>query len=131
MKTKISIIVLSLLLIIGFTSCNDWLDLRPESEIILDEFWKSESDVDAVLAACYRGLTEDAVVYRMIVWGELRSDNIVEGSGFPNERKDIGKILDGELLSTNGYSSWASYYTVINYCNTLLYYAPFVGLPIF
>ena len=126
MKTKISIIVLSLLLIIGFTSCNDWLDLRPESEIILDEFWKSESDVDAVLAACYRGLTEDAVVYRMIVWGELRSDNIVEGSGFPNERKDIGKILDGELLSTNGYSSWASYYTVINYCNTLLYYAPFV-----
>lgn len=126
MKRKISIIGLSLLLILGITSCNDWLDLRPESEIILDEFWQSESDVDAVLAACYRGLTEDAVIYRMIIWGELRSDNMIEGSGFPNERKDIGKILDGELLSTNSYNSWASFYTVINYCNTLLYYAPYV-----
>jgi len=126
MKRKISIIGLSLLLIFGITSCNEWLDLRPESEIILDEFWQSESDVDAVLAACYRGLTEDDVIYRMIIWGELRSDNMIEGSGFPNERKDIGKILEGELLSTNAYSSWASYYAVINYCNTLLYYAPYV-----
>lgn len=127
MKRKISIIGLSLLLVFGITSCNEWLDLRPESEIILDEFWQSESDVDAVLAACYRGLTEDDVVYRMIVWGELRSDNMIIGSSIDRDKRyGIQKILEGELLSSNAYSSWASFYSVINYCNTLLYYAPYV-----
>jgi hypothetical protein len=126
MKKKIFYIALSIVLLSGLTGCTDWLDLRPESEIILDEYWMSEGDVEAVLTACYRGLTEDAVIYRMIVWGELRSDNMVAGSGFPNERYDMQRILDGDLVSTNAYNGWGSYYAVINYCNTLLKYAPLV-----
>ena len=57
-----------LLLVVIFTSlvgCNEWLNLKPESEIILDEYWQNESDVDFVLSACYRGLTEESVIYRM------------------------------------------------------------------
>jgi len=126
MKRKILYIALSVVLLTVMTGCEKWLDLKPESEIILDEYWMSESDVDAVLASCYRGLTEDAVIYRMIVWGELRSDNMVEGSGFPNERYDMYRILNGDLVSTNSYCSWGSFYAVINYCNTLLHYAPLV-----
>ncbi|HRZ96401.1 MAG TPA: RagB/SusD family nutrient uptake outer membrane protein [Paludibacter sp.] len=126
MKKKILNIAITFALLTGVTSCTDWLDLRPESEIILDEYWMSEADVEGVLSACYRGLTEDAVIYRMMIWGELRSDNIVAGSGFPNERFDIQRILDGDLVSTNSYNSWGSFYTVINYCNTLLEYAPLV-----
>ncbi len=126
MKKKILNIAITLVLLAGVTSCTDWLDLRPESEIILDEYWMSEADVEGVLSACYRGLTEDAVIYRMIVWGELRSDNIVAGSGFPNERYDMQRILDGDLVSTNAYNSWGAFYSVINNCNTLLEYAPLV-----
>lgn len=126
MKRTISIISLSILLMLGWSGCNEWLDLRPESEIILDEFWQSEQDVESVLASCYRGLTEDAVVYRMMVWGELRSDNLIAGRGFPNERFDMSRILIGDIISTNTYASWAAYYSIINYCNNLLYYAPYV-----
>lgn len=114
------------LIAISFTACDEWLDLKPESEIILDEFWQTEADVESVLAACYRGMIEDAVIYRMMVWGELRSDNVVNGRSFPNARYDMQKIIEGDITATNSYSSWGAFYSVINYCNNLLYYAPLV-----
>lgn len=123
-KRNILKIAVAVLVLFSTTGCTEWLDLKPESEIILDEYWQSESDVQAVLASSYRGLTEEAVIYRMIVWGELRSDNFISGSGFPNVRYDMQRILDGDILATNGYCSWGSFYSVINYCNTLLHYAP-------
>jgi len=61
MKTMIkryiqkSVALMSLVVVAGlFSSCDEWLDLKPESEIILDEYWQSEADVEAVLASCYR-----------------------------------------------------------------------------
>ncbi len=125
MKTKI-IIFSFFVALLSFSACTEWLNTKPESEIILEEYWKSESDVQAVLAACYRGLTEPGVIYRMIVWGELRSDNMINGSGFPSELYDMQRILEGNLTTVNTYASWGSFYTVINYCNTLLHYAPTV-----
>ena len=78
MKQKFIIIGL-LVAMISLPACSDWLNTKPESEIILEDFWRSESDVQAVLAACYKGMTESSVVYRMIAWGELRSDNMISG----------------------------------------------------
>ena len=126
MKRKLSIISFVVLLLFSGTSCTDYLTLKPESEIVLENYWQTESDVESVLAACYRGLTEDAVISRMIVWGELRSDNMVAGTGFPTVRYDMQRILDGNLTPANVYCSWGSFYSVINYCNTLLHYAPTV-----
>lgn len=124
MKKYIIKTVIAVFLLTGISGCTDWLDLKPESEIILDDFWQSESDVQSVIASCYRGLTEDAVIYRMMVWGELRSDNLTEGAGIASSRYDMRRILEGDLLSSNAYSSWGAFYSVINYCNTILKYAP-------
>lgn len=30
-------------------ACSEWLDLRPESEIVLDDYWQTESQATAVL----------------------------------------------------------------------------------
>ena len=38
--------------------------------------------------------------------------------------RDMAKILNVDVLPTNSYCKWGSFYTIINYCNTLLYYAP-------
>lgn len=121
MKNKIAILGLSVLMLMGVTSCTEWLTIKPESQIILDEYWQTETDVQAVLAACYRGLTRDDNVNRMIVWGELRSDNVISGMDLET---NTNNILTGNITSSNAYCSWSSFYTVINYCNTLLYYAP-------
>jgi len=116
-------IVLSVLLVFGLESCNSWLDLKPESEIVLEDFWQNETQATSVLAAGYRGLTSDGCMERMIVWGELRSDNVDEGI---DTRDAILKVLSTNITPTNPYADWSSFYSVINYCNTFLHFAPSV-----
>lgn len=117
---KIAIYIFTILAV-SLSSCSDWLDLRPESEVVLEDFWQTESQATAVLSSCYRGLQQDACVERMIVWGELRSDNLGKGN-IGND--DLIKILNVNLTPTNSYANWGSFYSVINYCNTFLHFAP-------
>ena len=112
---------ISLVLLVSLSSCTDWLDLRPESEVVLEDFWQTESQATAVLSSCYRGLQSDACVERMLIWGELRSDNLVAGNSI---NTDLLKIINVNITSTNYYTNWAPFYSVINYCNTFLYFAP-------
>jgi len=120
---KINIVRLSLLslFVLGTTSCTSWLDILPEGEIILDEYWQTESEAEAVLAACYRGMIETDYTRRMLVWGEGRSDNFNSGTTILT---DLYKTLNQELEPTNTFTDWSSFYSVINYCNTFLKYAP-------
>ena len=120
MKKILSILYLAGLIVLSSGS-NDWLDVRPESEIVLDDFWQNESQVNQVLAACYRSITEVDVMSRMLVWGELRSDNVTYGRGMPS---DMYKMLNVDISAENIYCRWGSLYTVINNCNNFLYYAP-------
>lgn len=121
MKHILSILLIGIfsLFIVG---CEDWLTLRPESDIVLEDFWNNESEVSQVLASCYRSLTEGDVVERFLIWGEARSDNIVLGRG--GNEHDLQRLLDGDLSLNNGYAGWGGFYRTINYCNTFLQYAP-------
>lgn len=33
------------------SSCSDWLDLLPKNEQVIDAYWKSKEDVEAVIAS--------------------------------------------------------------------------------
>ena len=103
------------------SSCNGWLDIRPENQTVLEDYWQSESQATQVLSSCYRGLTTDACIDRMIVWGELRSDNLTVGSSVTS---DIAKILNVNITPTNAYADWGVFYSTINFCNTFLHFAP-------
>lgn len=111
------------MILIGTSSCTSWLDLRPEGEMVLDEYWQTESEAEAVMAACYRALIEKDCTTRMLAWGELRSDNVVEGN---NILYEVTQTLKQEIEPTNVFSKWNSFYTIINYCNTFIKYAPTV-----
>lgn len=117
-QTKILLIAISLLLIY---SCDDWLDVQPESEVVLEDFWQSESHVNQMLATCYKSLTEGDAISRMLVWGELRSDNVTYGTDVPDH---MYKIINIDITPTNDYCKWGAFYTTINYCNIFLHYAP-------
>lgn len=119
MKKQITILSVILAIFIG-TSCTNWLDIRPESQIVLDDYWQNESHVTQVLASCYRSMTESSVIRRMIVWGEVRSDNVIEGS---NTESNIARILDVDINASNSYANWGPMYTVINYCNNFMHFA--------
>lgn len=106
------------------TSCDDFLSLEPQNEIVLENYWTEEADVNSVLNGCYAALETPDCIRRMIVWGETRSDNMTNGSGMPN---DIQQIFKENILETNDYTKWKCFYDVINRCNTVIYYAPDVN----
>ncbi|MBN2765680.1 MAG: RagB/SusD family nutrient uptake outer membrane protein [Paludibacteraceae bacterium] len=121
-RIKIYFYTLAFLLsTVMLSSCGDWLDVRPESETVLEDYWQTESQANSVLMAAYRGMIRDGFMERVMVWGELRSDNIVEGNGING---DMQRILDVNLTPTNNLANWGDFYSVVNYCNTFLYYAP-------
>ena len=106
------------------TSCDDFLTITPQNEIVLETFWTEEADVVSVLNSCYAQLESTDCLQRMIVWGETRSDNMIDGTGGGN---DLRQIFKENLLETNSFTKWECFYQCINRCNTVLHYAPEVN----
>ncbi|WP_221658846.1 RagB/SusD family nutrient uptake outer membrane protein [Bacteroides salyersiae] len=123
MKTKKYILCIAMTALLGgtLTSCEDWFNIHPKSETIFDDFWKDESDVLSMVGSCYRGMNETGFIERLIVWSEVRSDNVKAGPGVSDPIKDM---LNINLNSSNTYTYWGEYYSVINYCNTVIKFAP-------
>lgn len=108
----------------GLQSCSDFLSIEPQNEIVRENYWTEEKDVVSVLNSCYSQLESQDCIRRMIVWGELRSDNMTTGSGTYN---NMQQIIKENILETNDYTNWQSFYQVINQCNTILHDAPRVN----
>lgn len=104
------------------TSCD--VELMPLNEVVLENYWTEKTDVENVLNSCYTAMQSSTWMERVLVWGEVRSDNIDVGPDVPN---GIKNIIKGNLVYTNDMCKWGSLYNVINYCNTLIYYAPKVA----
>ena len=121
MKNYFKILIASALFLAGASSCSNWLEVLPENQMILEQYWKTESDAQGVLSACYRGLIENDITYRMLIWGEMRSDNVIKAA---NNDENINKILGQEITPNNVNCSWGGFYSIINNCNTFLRYAP-------
>ena len=117
-KTFAGILPATLLLMTALCSCSDFLSIEPQNEIVLENYWTEEADVNSVLNSCYAQLESADCVNRMLVWGELRSDNMTNGSG---TAYNLQQILKENILETNGYTNWQSFYNVINRCNTVIY----------
>lgn len=106
-----------------FTSCDDFLTIQPLNDIVLENYWTEEKDVTSVLNSCYAQLETPDCISRMIAWGEMRSDNMTNGSSTPF---NITQVFKENILETNNFTVWQSFYTVINRCNTVIHYAPIV-----
>lgn len=114
-----------LLAALTLTACNEWLELTPDDSTVEEEFWQNGNQVESVVRACYRYMQEDNVIQRIILWGELRSDEVQNGSSISVNETDI---VNANVKSNNVYCNWASFYTVINYCNNVLEKAPNVRM---
>lgn len=106
----------------GVSSCS--LDMLPLNDVVLENYWTDKSDVESVVSACYGGVLSSDYLSKIIAWGESRSDNTAVGPQCPDALKFLMK---GSIKTTNEYSNWAPIYSVINRCNTVLYYAPQVA----
>ena len=88
-----------------FISCSDFLEIEPLNDIVLNNFWNEKADVDGIIAGCYSGMQSDAMIRRMIIWGEARSENIGAGLNSTND-DNLLNVLNENIMATNGYTSW-------------------------
>ena len=108
------------------SSCGDFLELEPQNETVLENFWNEKTDVESVIAGCYSQLQSEAIISRMMIWGEYRSENVVYTDA-DHKDHNLEKVLKENLTANNGYTKWEEFYSVINKCNTILKYAPGVA----
>ncbi len=121
MKRVIKNILICAVLGVSLASCDDFFDLRPTNEMVLDEFWQTESDVLSVTGACYRAMQQPGFMQRLMIWGEFRGDNVILGNNVGTDLNYIGTL---NILPSNGYAYWGDFYNVINLCNTVERFAP-------
>ncbi len=59
----------------------------------------------------------------LFIWGEGRGDMVAPGFRASADEQDIVNL---NMLSTNSFTNWRSFYQTINYCNTVIDQAPAV-----
>ena len=121
-----AILMSAALAVCSFSGCEDFLDIKPLNDIVLENFWDEKSDVDNMISGCYSTMQSGDFVYRLMVWGEVRSDNIVAGNNV-NTNVDLSNIFQENLRANNSYTKWEKFYSVINSCNLIIKYAPQVA----
>ena len=119
-KSGVSFHVTLFTLLFTLSGCSDYLDVLPLNEVVLENYWTKKDDVTSVLNGCYESLTSEGSLERMGIWGELRSENLVQGGNLDNKYVEI---LKENILPTNDLTKWEDFYRTINRCNILLNYA--------
>lgn len=126
MSVKYTYKLLFIAMLLSCTACEDWLALEPQDAITRQEFWKTKEQVQAAMIGCYASLlgttdNQRSIAESMFLWGEMRGDMVV-----PNTRASSSEveIVNGNILATNDITTWRSFYKTINYCNTLIKFAP-------
>lgn len=117
---KCKYLILAILLL--SVSCDDFLDLEPENDLIKQEYWNTKEDVISVMAAAYSALR--STTEKSFILGEIRADMIVLTGGTFSK---YDRIAQSDITSTNDAVSWADYYKAINLANTVMFFVPIVS----
>lgn len=121
---KISkILSLGLLLLgVGLTSCDDFLDIVPESTASAEQFYKNESDINNGVIACYAKLQSgDLYGGDLITLMETRSDNVEDQNPGGNAGRDynVDKFIAGADNAVF-HDVWKASYNNVMRCNKVL-----------
>ncbi|MBQ9363111.1 MAG: RagB/SusD family nutrient uptake outer membrane protein [Bacteroidaceae bacterium] len=117
MKKYIYIILSSILAV----SCVDTA-LPPYDRTVDDDFWKTKSDVSLMVNGAYAQMLSSSLLTDLIVWGDFRSDELVQSSGILSGSvyEALRQIGTANIETTNTYTNWQPFYSVINYCNIVI-----------
>lgn len=118
MKTLKTIFHLFIAIVLSLSSCSDFLDLKPISDISVDDFYKTQSQIELATIGLY-GTLQDVYVSDYIDFAELPSDNIFTvNSG----TSDGGQFDKFSFSTMNGSieTMWMDTYSSIFQANEVL-----------
>ena len=116
---KIKYFILTIITVMIF-SCEDDLNVVPQSVITTASMWQSEGDASAAMYGAFAQF-RSALNDDYIRWGGYRTGFYGDALGSQVSYQDMYlNSLDDEDSGTN----WAGLYTTINDCNLILKYVP-------
>lgn len=108
------------LLVIGLTSCVDTIIL-PNDKTVEEDFWKTKGDVKLMVNGAYSSMLSENVIARLIVWGSLRSEELIPASTLSGTiPEDLTEISLANTQEDNTFADWSAFYSTINNCNLVL-----------
>ena len=111
MKKNFLYITIAATILGGFSSCSDFLDRIPETELSDGSFWKTPKDAEMFTADLYRRMLPGAS--NGDIDGDIESDNAVHGIKWAQ-----GNVAKG--IYDPADFGWGGDYGVIRACNILL-----------
>ncbi|WP_198171565.1 RagB/SusD family nutrient uptake outer membrane protein [Mucilaginibacter aquatilis] len=122
---KINIITAIIMFCLFSVSCTKVTDQVPDSQITPANFYKTASDADNAINACYDVLQKLPVNFEL--WGDGRAD-ILAATDRPLSA-DL-QVVNGNISASNSYvNGWNALYSGINRCNSVLANVPNITDP--
>ena len=119
MKLKYNLIAIALLGF-SFSSCSDFLEQNPQTDLSENDFYKTADDILSAVNGAYSSLQEGDIYGNWYVFGEIPSDktrNQLSGSVTTQNEFDQFYI---DTQNSMIASFWKAAYKVINRTNTVL-----------
>ena len=119
MKLKYNLIAIALLGF-SFSSCSDFLEQNPQTDLSENDFYKTADDILSAVNGVYSSLQEGDIYGNWYVFGEIPSDNTrnqLSGSVTTQNKFDQFYIDTQNSMIAN---FWKAAYKVINRTNTVL-----------
>lgn len=119
MKLKYNLIAIALLGF-SFSSCSDFLEQNPQTDLSENDFYKTADDILSAVNGVYSSLQEGDIYGNWYVFGEIPSDNTrnqLSGSVTTQNEFDQFYIDTQNSMIAN---FWKAAYKVINHTNTVL-----------
>ena len=119
MKLKYNLIAIALLGF-SFSSCSDFLEQNPQTDLSENDFYKTADDILSAVNGAYSSLQEGDIYGNWYVFGEIPSENTrnqLSGSVTTQNEFDQFYIDTQNSMIAN---FWKAAYKVINRTNTVL-----------
>ena len=119
MKLKYNLIAIALLGF-SFSSCSDFLEQNPQTDLSENDFYKTADDILSAVNGVYSSLQEGDIYGNWYVFGEIPSDNTRNQlSGSVTTQNEFDQFYIDTQNSMIAYF-WKAAYKVINRTNTIL-----------
>lgn len=119
MKLKYNLIAIALLGF-SFSSCSDFLEQNPQTDLSENDFYKTADDILSAVNRAYSSLQEGDIYGNWYVFGEIPSDNTRNQlSGSVTTQNEFDQFYIDTQNSMIA-SFWKAAYKVINRTNTVL-----------
>ena len=128
-KFNLNILIAGALALWLFSSCSKtFLDSEPKSQLLDENFYKTEADANMALVGCYDGYQITSSEFAIYMVATIASDECFGAKGANDDRpyELIDRFDINQSPASNNIfnDTWSEYYTGIYRCNTLLQKLP-------